>query len=97
VIPIRLSSAAERDIAEARAWYADQEPGLDLSFQNELDLALRLVQVHPIAFPSVHRSIRRVNLRRFPYSVFYIQRRDHIFVLAVVHHARSPGYWKRRW
>jgi plasmid stabilization system protein ParE len=97
VIRIRFSSAAERDLREAQAWYADQSPGLDLAFQRELDRCLDLIRAHPEGFPILFEAIRRANLHKFPYGIFYVQRKDHLFVLGVVHHARDPRVWKRRW
>jgi len=69
---------------------------LDLSFRDELDQALINIRTHPEGFPVVHEKIRRANLRHFPFGVFYVQRRDHLFVLGVVHQARHPNLWKRR-
>lgn len=96
MIRVRFSSAAHRDILEAQAWYYEQSSGLDLAFRDELDRALKRVQTFPASCPIVHKSIRRANLRRFPYGVFYVERRDHLFVLGVVHYARSPEHWLRR-
>jgi toxin ParE1/3/4 len=97
VIRLRFSSAAEKDLIEAQAWYADQAPDLDLAFRDELDHTLLQMRTYPAGFPMVHESIRRANLRRFPYSVFYVERRDHLFLLGIVHQSRSPSFWKRRW
>jgi len=96
VIRARLSSAAERDILEAQRWYARQVPGLNLGFRDELDRTLTLVREHPAGFPILYENIRRANLRRFPFAVFYVQRKGHVFVLGVVHHARDPRRWKSR-
>lgn len=92
----RLSSAAERDVLEAQEWYARKAPGLDLSFRDDLDQVLAQIRAYPRSFPIVHENVRRANLHRFPYGIFYAPRRDHIFVLGVVHHARHPSRWKRR-
>jgi toxin ParE1/3/4 len=35
-------------------------------------------------------------LNRFPYTVLYRVKNDEIFVTAVAHHSRRPGYWRRR-
>ncbi|MBA3346286.1 MAG: type II toxin-antitoxin system RelE/ParE family toxin [Gemmatimonadales bacterium] len=35
-------------------------------------------------------------LRRFPYSLLYRIETDRIYVLAVMHHRRRPGYWTDR-
>lgn len=97
MIRVKLSSATERDILEAQRWYSQQSPDLDLAFRDELDRTLTLIREHPAAYPIVHEKIRRANLRRFPFGVFYVQRKDHVFVLGVVHHARDPRSWKSRW
>lgn len=94
---LRLSSAAQRDLLEAQAWYSEQGVGLDLSFREDLDRLLDRIRAFPAGFPIVYKAIRRANLRQFPYSIFYVQRRDHLFVLGIVHHARSPRHWMRRW
>jgi hypothetical protein len=33
---------------------------------------------------------------RFPYSVVYLEDEDEIWVLAVAHAKRRPGYWRGR-
>jgi toxin ParE1/3/4 len=93
---LRLSSAAHRDVVEAQAWYAGQAPDLELAFLQDLDRTLDRIRAFPAGHPVVHRTIRRANLHRFPYGVFYVKRRDHLLVLSVVHHARSPAQWQRR-
>lgn len=74
---IHLSSAAQKDVTTAKEWYADLlVPDLDLRFQRELERVLEQVESFPAGFPVVHKDIRRANLHRFPYAVFYHQRED---------------------
>jgi plasmid stabilization system protein ParE len=35
-------------------------------------------------------------VKRFPYSVFYRLREDHVRILAVAHQKRRPFYWRKR-
>lgn len=94
---IRLSRPAQRDIAVAKDWYADQQvPNLDLRFLYELEAVFQYVEAYPAGYPVVHKDVRRANLSRFPYAVFYHLRDDRPYVLAVMHHARHPSLWKRR-
>ncbi|MCB1057374.1 MAG: type II toxin-antitoxin system RelE/ParE family toxin [Acidobacteria bacterium] len=94
---IHLSSTAQKDVAAAKEWYADQNvPGLDLLFQGELEHVFRQVERFPAGFPVVHRDLRRANLHRFPYAVFFHPRGDKLYVVAVIHHARHPRVWQRR-
>jgi plasmid stabilization system protein ParE len=96
VIPVRLCSAAYRDIREVHEWYLGQAPELDRAFREELNQTLRRIREQPAAYPVMHKSIRRANLQRFPYGVFYVARDDDLLVLAVLHFARAPFHWKRR-
>ena len=97
MIRARLSSVAERDVLEAQEWYVHQKPGLDLSFRDDLDRLLIQIRTYPESYPVVHKKIRRANLRVFPFGVFYVRRKDDVFVVGVVHHSRHPRRWKRRW
>jgi plasmid stabilization system protein ParE len=96
VIRARFSSAAERDVRAAQKWYARQRPGLDLSFRDDLNHVLDQVRAHPASFPVVHEAVRRANLQRFPYGVFYVPGVKDLLILGVVHHARHPSRWKTR-
>lgn len=96
MIRARFSSVALRDVAEAQAWYSERGTRLDLDLRDELDQVIERMRQHPAGFPLIRRNIRRANLRRFPYGVFYIEKVDHLLVIGVVHHARHPDLWKRR-
>jgi toxin ParE1/3/4 len=39
---------------------------------------------------------RRLVMRRFPFSVVYLDDPDLITIIAVAHSKRKPGYWKDR-
>ena len=41
-------------------------------------------------------SVQRIRLKQFPFSLLYIDRADDIWVVAVAHGSRKPGYWKGR-
>jgi len=41
-------------------------------------------------------GIKRVFLRRFPFSVYFIEHDDRFRVLAVAHRRRLPFYWRDR-
>ncbi len=93
---IRLSQEAKRDVREAKEWYAEQKPDLDLEFRDELDRTLDRIRAFPESYAAVYKDVRRASLRRFPYAVFYHRRKSDWFVIAVVRHARHPRHWQRR-
>jgi toxin ParE1/3/4 len=40
--------------------------------------------------------MRRHFSETFPYAVLYVDKTDHVLVLAVAHFKRRPGYWRER-
>ncbi len=94
---VRLSAAAQRDIAAVKEWYAKRPtPDLDLRFQQELEKVFQQVGRFPASYSVVYKDVRRAILNRFPYAVFYHLRNDSPYILAVVHQARDPRVWKLR-
>ena len=41
-------------------------------------------------------GIRRSLVKRFPYGVLYVEEGDSLYILAVMHIRRLPGFWKHR-
>jgi toxin ParE1/3/4 len=71
-------------------------PGLGIQFVAEIDRAIDLAREHPDRYSIMHKEIRCVRARRFPYSVFYIVETEQIVVLAVFHARRDPAIWQAR-
>jgi len=88
--------AAKLDLAEARGWYDEQRPGLGRELVEAVSESLERVRQHPELYAQVDDQVHRALLQRFPYAIFYIAKPDTIRVIAILHHARSPGHWKRR-
>lgn len=64
-------------------------------FYREVIICLEWIAGHPI-LPGLRRDYRRVNLKVFPFYVAYTVEGDLVWVLAVAHGYRRPGYWKSR-
>lgn len=39
---------------------------------------------------------RRFTLTRFPYTIVYRMRETDVYIVAIAHTSRRPGYWKNR-
>jgi toxin ParE1/3/4 len=65
-------------------------------FRKELSDALARVQDNPFMHAAESGSLRIAPLHRFPYSLIYEDLPDRIWIAAVAHHSRRPGYWSRR-
>ena len=99
--PVRILEAATLEAAEAIAWYESEQAGLGRRFEAALDAALDLLEediapLSPVPGDAGRAGLRRVILRRFPFSIVVHLREDEIVVIAFAHHARRPGYWQDR-
>lgn len=94
--PVRFLSAARRELSKAVARYDEQLPGLGDEFADAVEHTALLIATHPDAGTLHLLGTRRVQVRRFPYSLIYTARSEQIIILAVAHHRRRPEYWLRR-
>lgn len=86
-------------VIEVRAsyeWYQQQAEGLGDDFLDELESAYDAIGTFPDTWPRFGKFNRRFLLGRFPFSVIYRENEEDIFVVAVMHNSRRPGYWKGR-
>ena len=77
------------DLQSAFDWYEDQVPGLGGEFREEFSRAYQKLSQFPLLYAVRFSGIRRLNLNRFPYGIFYIIRPKEIRVLAVLNASRD--------
>ena len=94
--PVVFHELAERELNEAAAYYALARPGLGEAFLAEVQHAIEALVAAPLAGRAVDNDIRWWIVRRFPYSLLYRIREDHIRILAIGHQKRRPFYWRGR-
>jgi toxin ParE1/3/4 len=87
---------AEAEALEARDWYEAHLPGLGADFTRDVERAIGMISGSPSVFARVHRDVRRVMLKRFPYAIYFRALRDEVLILAVMHGRRHPRRWKSR-
>lgn len=81
---------------EAYNWYEDQKEGLGDDFLDCVDEKINQIQQMPELYAIVHKEIRRVAIRRFPYLIYYRIVVDRVIVLAVLHGRTNPKTWQSR-
>jgi plasmid stabilization system protein ParE len=95
-LPVIFHDLAEDELNEAAAFYARARPGLGDAFLAEVYRAVDAMVASPLAGTAVENDVRWWLVRRFPYSVLYRVRDDHIRILAIAHQKRRPFYWRGR-
>ncbi len=81
------------EIKASYNWYHEQAAGLGDDFLAELEAAYDAIMELPETWPKFQKGFRRFLLSRFPYSIIYKDTDKNIFVIAVMHNSRRPGYW----
>ena len=87
---------AKAEFLEAIDYYEGCANGLGYDFSIEVHSAIQNILIHPAAWPVLEEDVRRCLTNRFPYGILYSIEPDGVFILAVMHLHRIPGYWKHR-
>ena len=87
---------AEEEFIEQAARYDSEVPGLGPRFGDEVNRAIELLLENPKVGAPVDKNLHHFVLRRFPHSVIYAVMVDTLFIVAVAHSSREPGYWRSR-
>ena len=92
-----LHPAAEAEYLESIAYYESKRPGLGASYLAEFERVMELICEAPQRNPVENRpDLRRMRMKKFPYTVLYREKAGSVQVLAVAHHRRRPQYWLGR-
>lgn len=92
-----VSPEAERELIDGAVFYATEgNAELGLAFIAEFERSLVVLLAHPHIGAIWRRTIRRLPLRRFPYSIIYQVVDETVRVIALAHQRRRPGYWVGR-
>lgn len=89
-------SEAELEVQECADRYEAAVPGLGKRFLDEVERVVDLLIESPELGALIEGEIRHFVLRRFPHSVIYAVAGDRLYILAVAHGSREPGYWSER-
>jgi plasmid stabilization system protein ParE len=93
---IIFRAAAEDEMKEAYEWYEERAPGLGMEFIRSVEVCVQTIRRHPEIFPVVYKNVRQGVVRRFPYSILYVEAPAKLVVISVFHSSRDPKIWKRR-
>lgn len=95
-LPVVLRPEAQVEFDEAFDWYEQQRPGLGKDFAAYVQAVLDRIGATPQLYPQVFQEVRRVVMRRFPYSIFYKVEPQQVVALAIFHGWRDPKAWQTR-
>lgn len=94
--PVEYHPCAVEELIQAAEYYESRVEGLGERFLDEVDAAIFDISSSPERWPLLLLNTRKRQLNRFPYTIVYLEDSTRIYVLAVMHQRRRPGYWKKR-
>jgi plasmid stabilization system protein ParE len=93
---IEFHPEAEEELIEGSVFYELRVSGLGSRLIDEVQQATELLAERPELGQRIDEVFHRMVLHRFPYSLIYSAEADRLWVVAVAHQSRRPGYWRDR-
>ncbi len=87
---------ADTEFQEAIEYYEAESAGLGVRFYLEVMAVVARIEAHPRAWPRLRGSVRKGLVPGFPYKLLYTIEPEQLYVVAVMHGKRQPGYWAGR-
>jgi toxin ParE1/3/4 len=76
--------------------YTEISPALGVRFYREMERLFGQIQSEPERFRKFDPPARRHFSRDFPYAIIFLEKPGHLWIVAVMHVRRRPGYWRER-
>jgi toxin ParE1/3/4 len=92
----RFHEAADAELTEAVSYYDGKANGLGDRLLAEVKAATRYIERYPEIAPIIEDGVRAKVLVRFPYSLMYVVEENELYIVAVAHQSKRPGYWADR-
>jgi hypothetical protein len=92
---MRVLPAVWSELFSSAAWYELERRGLGADLLDEAAATLDRIESDPRIFPRVRGGIRRAQLRRFPFGVFFEIFDDAIVIYCIIHLARDENAWTK--
>ena len=89
----RLAAA---ELIESARFYDLRRPKLGDAFLSAVETVQELIRTQPELGRRGLLGTLSVRTRRFPFRIVYELQPDRIWIVAVAHLSRRPGYWTRR-
>ena len=87
---------ASQEYLQALEYHAGLSAELGERFDAEIQRLVTEISSDPQRFFRFHPPVQRALSRKFPYSVVYLDEPDRVWIVAVMHAKRRPGYWTKR-
>jgi plasmid stabilization system protein ParE len=93
----RFRDEVAAEVQAAIDFYTVDSPAAAANFESEFRRVLQFIKTHPeLGSPTLRGARRRRLQQGYPYSVIYLIKPDHVYIIAVSHSSQEWGYWLDR-
>ena len=96
MLPARFRDEVAEEVHHAIDYYEADSPTAARNFEVEFRRIVKEVKEYPQRGSPTLANARRRRLHGFPYSVVYLVKPDHVYIVAVSHSSQEWGYWVKR-
>ena len=93
---VEFHPEAQDEFISAAQFYERETEGLGLDFVTTVQHAYERLPEFPASGAPFGRRLRRLLVPKFPYGLLYRVEPERIYIIAVMHLNRRPGYWRSR-
>src|SRR2546429_7045342 len=96
---LKLHSEAKAELRVSVKYYRDRGgERLAQRFKQHVKAGYKAILANPERFPPARDlpGVQKFRLKHFPFTLLYVRRPDYIWIVAVAHGSRKPGYWTHR-
>ncbi len=96
---LKLHSEAKAELQTSVSFYRERGgERLAERFKEHVEAGFRAIMSNPERFPPARDipGAQKFRLKHFPFALIYIRRPNYIWIVAVAHGSRKPGYWMHR-
>ncbi len=94
--PYRFHPEADEEYVQAVQYYADIALELGWRFHGEMERLVQEACAAPDRFWKFAPPARRHWRGDFPYAIVFVEKPERLWIVAVMHLKRRPGYWRER-
>jgi toxin ParE1/3/4 len=95
-VRLRVLRPAQEDLGEGVEFYGKIRVALGRAFVDEVKRGYAQLKREPLIGSPIEYDERKYVLQDFPYNLIYRIEEGMIVILAVAHHSREYGYWRKR-
>lgn len=93
---VEFHREAQYEFISAAQYFESQSESLGLDFIAAVERTYQRILEFPNSGRPFGGRLRRLLVPRFPYGLLYRVEEKRIFIVAVAHLSRRPGYWRSR-